>query len=270
MLFDLHTHSLYSDGDGAPDMLLALARQRGVARIALTDHNTLAGTAGLPCIAGVEISTLWQAAAVHILGYGRQWDTSALQAGLAPTRAGYQERIARMVERCHQAGYDKVSLADIAARRAGQAEPAFISYDVAKELVAKHDLSLTQAQAITREGGAAYVPYGDRAMSPRQAIYLLHRVGGLAVLAHPGITAKEQGKETMWQLIKELTGALDGLEVYHHFHDEPLRQELTRYCQEHDLLITGGSDYHGPNHYDFLGQIGLGPEPWEKFKHALG
>lgn len=278
-MIDLHTHSIFSDGDLPPAHLMAQAKQREITGVSLTDHNTLGGLTlartaateeGLTFLAGVEISTLWQGAAVHILGYGQHWDEPLLQQGLAVTRAGYKKRIEQMIALCHQAGYDKVSLADIAQRRATEAEPAFISYDVVKELMAKYDLPLSEARALTIEGGKFYIPYGDWAMSPQAAIELLHQAKGLAVLAHPGITGHEQGIAKMWQLIKEVVSQkIDGVEVYHHFHDEPLKKELAVYCQKNNLLITGGSDFHGPSHFDYLGKSGLSEADWEKLKRVL-
>lgn len=268
-MIDLHAHSLYSDGDFSPADLIKLAGKRGVEKIALTDHNTLVGI-NQQFIAGVEIFTAWRGAAVHILGYGRSWEAAALQAGLASTRAGYKQRIEKMVELCHQAGYNNVSLTDIKARRVSEAEPAFVSYDIVKELMAKHNLPLAQARALTLEGGACHVPYGSWAMSPAAAITLLHQVGGLAVLAHPGITGQEQGRENMWRLINEVVYTkINGLEVYHPFHDEVLKKELAAFCQKNNLLITGGSDFHGVASRDFLGQSGLSQEDWEKFQSRL-
>lgn len=268
-MYDLHLHSTCSDGDLAPADVMARAHETGLAGVSLTDHNGVWGTveaaaaaraAGLDFIAGIEVTTLFQGCDVHLLGYSRAFDTARLEAGLSATRAGYQDRIHEMVQRCQAAGYTKLSLAEIEAGRQGQEQPCLVSYDVARQLNAKHGVSIDEARMLTVRGGACYVPYGEWALTPRAATKLLHHAGGVVVLAHPGTVLAENGEEGLAAILEEVTGAgIDGVEVFHPFHRPELIDRLQQFATERGLLITGGSDWHGPGrfHDAELGKVGL-------------
>lgn len=275
-MIDLHIHSRYSDGDWGVGEVVAEAAWRGLAGIALTDHN---GTWGnqeveeaarqheLVSVQGIEITARFEGADVHILGYARAFDEQMLQEGLATTRAGYEARVREMVERCQHHGYPKINFADIQARRTDHANPSYISYDVARQLMQVYQLAWDEARALTTRGGACHVSYGDWTLSPAAAIALLHQAGGQAFLAHPGIIIHEAGRATLDRLLSVLRPAtLDGIEVQHPFHEDVLIQELERYCEEHRLLVSGGSDWHGPGryHHGAFGKYGIDDAAFER------
>lgn len=279
-LYDLHVHSHYSDGDYTVGDLVEEAKNRGVAGLSLTDHNGLwgcdlaadaAARAGLATLEGIEISARYHDLDIHLLGYSLRFNRSTLARGLAQTREGYQARIETMVRRCHAAGFTKVDFHDIQQRRSHQVEPSYISYDVAVQLQHKHQLTPDIARALTTPGGDCYVPYGDWALHPIEAIELIHEARGLAVIAHPGIIAHEDTAGTMHRLLQELIPhRLDGIEVHHPFHSARLVDQLTALAAEHHLLITGGSDWHGPGRYkDVLGSCGIDEAHWAKLHQHL-
>lgn len=248
---------------------MAEAAGRGLAGVSLTDHNglwgleeaqTAAAEHDLVFVSGIEVTALYGAADVHILGYSRNFAAKTLRAGLATTRAGYRTRVEEMVERCHAAGYPQVSFADIVADRAKQADPCYVSYDVARKLTEHGGLTLEQARQLTVRGGACYVPYSSWTLSPAAVVALLHEAHGIAVLAHPGTVAYETGQDTLDELIDGLVEAgLDGIEVHHPFHDRALVAVLLERIRRDNLLVTGGSDWHGPGrfHKGYFGRSGI-------------
>lgn len=280
-MYDLHLHSTYSDGDFSPVALLQAARQRHVTGVSLTDHNGLWGIAeahggakvlGLGFVAGIEVSSLYHGADVHILGYGRAFQEDVITQGLASTRQGYAARIQGMVARCQAAGYGQVTFEHIVAARQPQADPCYVSYDVAKELVGAHEVSRDEARRLTVKGGACYVPYGSWALSPAAAVSLLHQANALAILAHPGTIAHESGESMLKRLLVELVNSgFDGIEVYHPFHSPVFTRQLETFVADHRLLATGGSDWHGPHRFhdtDF-GKIGLTDQPFAAVLNRL-
>ncbi len=280
-MYDLHLHSTYSDGDLDAVELMREAKRRGLTGVSLTDHNGIwgvteaareAATLGLAFVPGIEISALYQQTDVHLLGYSSHFLETLLEQGLAGTRRGYQERVAAMVSRCHRAGFKDIALNDIYGSRLQQHNPSFISYDVAKQLRVKHQLSSDEARKVTVKGGACYVPYGAWALHPIEVIRLVHEAGGIVVLAHPGTVAHEGGQAVLEALLAELVpSGLDGIEVFHPFHSPKLIKELRGFVRERDLIFTGGSDWHGVGRYhdsDF-GKIGLSSTQFARLRERL-
>lgn len=256
-MLDLHLHSTASDGDLAPEQVVQEAAARGLAGISLTDHNGLwgldeaagaAGELGLEFLEGIEITARYQTVDVHVLGYARKFAREILEEGLSTTRAGYAARIQAMLALCQTKGYEKVSWADVTARRAGLHNPCFVSFDVARELIDKYSLDPEAARKLTVSGGACYVPYGDWALSPAAAVNLIHRAGGKASLAHPGTIEHESRRETLLAVVRETCLAgLDALEAVHPFHTRDYQDWLMGTAKKNGLQITGGSDWHGPS-----------------------
>jgi predicted metal-dependent phosphoesterase TrpH len=279
-MIDLHLHSTVSDGDVAPADVVIAAKQAGVTALSLTDHNGLWGiaeahavatTESLDFLAGIEMTASWQQVDVHILGYSQSFQEGVLHDGLQSTRDGYRQRIQAMVQLCQQAGFSQVSWADIEQHRQGQRDPCYVSYDVVRELRVKQGLSLSQARQLTVKGGECYVPYGSWALSLATAIDLIHQAGGLAVLAHPGIVGFEAGGRAMWKLVAEVVSRqIDGIEVFHPFHEEDVKRKLAEFCRANNLLLTGGSDWHGPDNYgNALGKAGVEQDQWQALQQRL-
>lgn len=275
-MVDLHLHTRYSDGDWSVVEVVAEAARRGLSGISITDHNGIWGVVkaaqaahehGLSYVQGIEVTARYQQADVHMVGFARSFNEKIMTEGLSATRAGYEARVREMVARCQQQGFKDVSFAAIEAARAEQVNPSYISYDVASQLMEKYGLPWEKVRTLITRGGTCYVPYGDWALTPLQVIDLFHRAGGKALIAHPGIIVHEAGRALFDQLLEELLpAALDGIEVYHPFHDQLLTQELQKFCDEHSLVVSGGSDWHGPNryHHGAFGQYGIDDAAFER------
>ena len=245
MKADLHTHSTASDGELAPAELVQRAARQGLTLLALTDHDTAAGLAeaqetarrfGLSFIGGVEISTDVPTGELHILGYGIDPDCGQLAAALKQFRRASIRRLALMLERLRLLGVD-LNEASIVPR--GN-EHSVGRPHVARALVAGgHVGTISEAfELFLAEGRPAYVRK-ERAR-PADVIGLIRRAGGLPVLAHP------LGVHDLDLLLPVLIAAgLAGLECYYAEYDVEQRQLLAQLADDHGLLVTGGSDFHG-------------------------
>lgn len=281
MYFDCHLHSNASDGTLSPVDLVTEAKRRNIWGLSLTDHNGIWGldeagkkalTLGLVFVEGIEISVHSQTQDVHMLGYSQAFDRDVLGQGLTATRQGYAQRMQAMVKRCQQVGFSQVSWPSIMKRRAWQQDPVFVSFDLVHELKDRYHLPWGQAHQVVIN--QCYVPYGEWALTMAQAINLVHRARGVAILAHPGIIMHEHS-EIAWQQVwrQAVEAGIDGVEVFHPFHSAKVNGLLEEVAQKHHLLITSGSDWHGPDIFDkaeaLFGKIGLDQTGFEKFQRVL-
>jgi 3',5'-nucleoside bisphosphate phosphatase len=245
-LVDLHAHTLASDGGDRPEELVAAAAAAGVAVLAVTDHDTVAGVAeartvgerlGVEVLAGCELTATVGNRVVHVLLYGEGLLEPDLAAAVELVRRGRHERnlaIGERLERLCGVGYDD------AVRVAGAS--ALSRAHFARALVARGAVG-DVAEAFDRylsSGRPAYVPAPG--VSVTDAVALAAKAGGVAVLAHPGRLAADERDRV---LAEALEAGIDGVEVWHSQHDAELRRALATLADRRDLLATGGSDYHG-------------------------
>lgn len=245
---DLHTHSTASDGLYAPAKLVALAHQAGLTTIALTDHDTTNGlaeaqaagaTLGVTVIPGIEINTYLPQGRgeAHVLGYYLDTASADLQAFLSFLRDAREKRGERMVALLREQGYDITweRVRELAHGSVGRPH-------VALALMEK-GYADSIADAFNRyisPGRPAYVPRFK--MAPEDAVRMLRSVRGVPVLAHP---MRLYGLED--DLLPRLMKAgLLGLECYYGDYDEPTVEHLLSLADQHGLVATGGTDYHGP------------------------
>lgn len=256
---DLHVHTTASDGQYTPAQVVALARARGLAILAITDHDTTEGIApareaaavpGSPfeqprIIAGIELSAEElvprpggrpATVDVHMLGYFLNVADAAFQAALASFREDRESRASRMVEKLAALGAP-VAWERVTALAGGGAvgRP-----HIARALVEAGHVDSTQ-QAFDRylyTDGPAYV--ARRRMTPEGAVALIQQAGGCAVLAHPGQLADPRG-----MVLRLLRAGLDGVEIAHPSNTPALREDLRGLAHLHGLIMTGGSDFHG-------------------------
>jgi len=243
---DLHTHSTASDGMLAPARLVALAVERGLRVLALTDHDTVGGvpeasaaaaaTTTLRFIPGVELSTHVDAGEVHMLGYFIDPANPTLTDALARFREAREGRAEGMVERLSAAGAP-IRLERVLELAAGG---SIGRPHVARALVeAGHAQSVGDAfdRWLVR-GRPGYVERFK--LTPADAVRLIREVGGVPVLAHP------HSADDLPGLLPELLAAgLAGLECYYGDYDDHRREEYLKLARRHNLVPTGGTDFHG-------------------------
>jgi len=257
---DLHVHSTFSDGELTPLALVARAAALGVAGLALTDHDTVAGLIeaeiaaterGLAFIGGIELSARVDPSGreVHLLGYFVDPTRPQLRETLAGRRAARVRRLHAICARLAELDCPLDPEAILASARGNVGRPhvaqALISAGYARDTNDAFRRYLGRA-------GRAYVPAGR--LAAHSAIELIHDAGGVAVFAHPGV-------ESIDSAIADLTAAgLDGLEVAHPAHDEGQRARYRRLARENGLVGTGGSDFHHPTGSAEIGTCGVDRE----------
>ena len=272
MRIDLHTHSTASDGVLAPAALVAAAARAGVDVLGLTDHDSLdalpeavaaAREAGIVLVPGVELSAgPVDGHDVHILGYFVDPDDRTLQERLSFFRAARLDRAVRMVTALSEAGID-IALADVLALAQ---DGAVGRSHVARALVnGGHAASVDEAFERYLSRGRPFY-HAKSATDPAQAVRLLLDAGAVPVLAHPGLSDADA-------LIPALVEAgLAGIEAYHGDHSPQDRARYEHVARSFDLLVTGGSDHHGPGTPSApLGSVDVPGHVWsDLLAHAPG
>lgn len=246
-MIDLHLHTTASDGRLSPQALVQAAVAAGVSTMAVTDHDTMAacaavGTAakaaGVASIPGIEITAVHRGRDVHVLGYFLDPSHDELSRFLARQRDDRRRRLVEMAELLDLLGapVEVESLLADAGRAPGWAvgrpmlAAALVDAGHASDIADAFDRYLSQ-------GRPAFVPRAGAA--PAEVFALIARAGGVPSLAHPG-------KAGLDLLIPEFAGAgLQAIEVFHPDHDRPTTERYRAIAHAHDLLVTGGSDFHG-------------------------
>ncbi|MEV5001015.1 PHP domain-containing protein [Nocardioides sp. LML1-1-1.1] len=250
MTIDLHTHSRVSDGTAAPRDLVHAAATAGLDVVALTDHDTTLGwdeaaaaavEAGIALVRGIEISTRFRGAGVHLLAYLPDATDVPLQEELARIVAGREDRVPTMLARLRELGIP--ATAEALAEATGGSEvtgrPHIADLLVHLGVVRDRDQAFAQYLA---EGGPAFV---DRyAAELVTMIGLVRGAGGVPVIAHPwGRGSAHVLDEPAIVGLKE--AGLAGLEVDHLDHAPHTRAQLRAIAGRLDLVATGSSDHHG-------------------------
>ena len=247
MRFDLHVHTTASDGTLTPTEIVRQAADAGLVVVAITDHDSIEGVpdalaaAGacrecITVIPGVELSAVYDGLDVHILGYFVNPADPELRSHLADLRAARLNRARTIIATLDAAGYD-LSLDEVMDLSEGGAVGRS---HVARALVHRgHAQDVSDAfKRLLGRGRPFYVPKDVR--TPTEVLQVILDAGGLPVLAHPGVTGADD-------LIPALVAnGLVGLEAYHAEHDPAQQQRYASIAADHGLLVTGGTDYHGP------------------------
>lgn len=250
---DLHTHTRFSDGALGPGELVALAAQRGLAALAITDHDTVEALAparqaagpALELVPGIEMSCALGDLDLHLLGYYLDPEDAALLERLARFRAERLARAEAILERLHALGIElgREQVLEIAGE--GVVGRPHVAHAL---LRGGHVGSLDDAfRRYLSPHGAAYVP--RPAFHPREAIELIHAAGGVSVLAHPGPHLADAVVESL------AADGLRGIEVWHPQHAPPTVRRYQSLAQRLGLLETGGSDFHGEMRGAQLGDL---------------
>lgn len=246
-MIDLHLHTTASDGRCTPAELVEHVHAAGVRVFAVTDHDTVAGHAeaevaaaahGLTFVPGIEVTAVWAGRDVHVLGYWIDGRRPAFAAFLRDQRARRVARVEAIGAALVAAGAP-VDLGPLLARIAARPGTSVGRPDLARLLVAAGHASSVQ-DAFDRylaEGGPAYVARAG--VSPEEAVAIIHDAGGLASLAHPGVTRRDD-RVAAWA-----AAGLDALEAYHSDHSEAEAALYLERARALGLLVTGGSDFHG-------------------------
>ena len=249
MLVDFHMHSIYSDGVKSPEGLLRHAIDCNLSMMALTDHDEINGIKALrtaqdqldpektiKIINGCEFSADYKDKSIHILGYRFDETNKELRDFIEYFKSKREERIDEIIRRCNNAGYfiSKDELLKKFPKTQAYGRPhigqLLIDGGYAKDI---NDVF----KDILRKDSPCYVPKVK--IEVPYIIDIIHKAGGLAVMAHPKLVSSDE------YVVEMLAYDFDGMEVYHTKHNDDDVKRYTALATKHNLFITGGSDYHG-------------------------
>lgn len=266
---DLHLHSTLSDSTFTPKEVIERAKKAGLSAVAITDHDCvdaiepafkIAKSHNIELIPAVELSSENKEDEAHILGYFIDWQDKWLLDNLEKMQICRIERVKKMAEKLKNHGID-------------------IDVDEIFKLSGGGSVGrLHIAQVMLKEG---YVPdikeafrkyIGNNApcyvskfkLSPKEAIKIVHRAGGISILAHPVVL---KGERILYDMIDD---GINGIEVYHPDHSQADAIYFLKFATKHKLLVTGGSDCHGLGKERILiGSIKIPYELVDRLKDAV-
>lgn len=277
-MIDLHTHSVYSDGTNTPGELIAMAVERGLRALALTDHDGVGGiqellaaaeSTSVEAIPGIELSAECERGTMHILGYFIDPSCEILLEKVERVRQGRDERNVEILKKLNKLGYrllwediEKWTGLDVVGRP--HIAAALVERGHVKSKKAAFDLLLAKGRPA----------YAERCRyTATECIDLIREAGGVSVLAHPATIFLKD--EKLRQLVGELKEqGLGGIEAYYGEHRPDNRKKFMEWAGELDLVCTGGTDFHGMNTPDLklgigFGQLHVPDEALEHLKAAV-
>jgi predicted metal-dependent phosphoesterase TrpH len=219
-----------------------LGREGGIDLMALTDHDGVAGfpeaaaaarEGGPRVLCGIEVSS--NVGEVHILGYGMDRERPCFVERIADLHCRRRERVARMVEKLRGLKME-ISLEEVSACCAGVIGRPHIA-----DALCRKGIASNRGEAFGRwlgEGRPGYVP--SMGPSPGEAIAIIREAGGFAVLAHPD-TVDDLAVVGDWVRL-----GLSGVEAHYQTYPPATVKRFSELAAGHGLLVTGGSDCHGP------------------------
>jgi hypothetical protein len=259
-MIDLHIHSYYSDGTYSPKMIADIALQKSLRIFSITDHDNVSALdeaaeyvrdKRIIFVSGIEMSTRFDGMDIHLLGYFMDHKNKSLLDTLSRLRNSRSQRAEKIVELLNQKNID-IGMKDV-LKISGEGSVGRVH--IAKALhEKKYVKSISDAfDRFLVKGSPYYV--SKEVLEFGDAVNLLKASGGITVLAHPGL-------ENVYNRLNELINfGLDGIEVYHPQNKTFQIKTLKKYATKNNLLITGGSDYHGANSSKHGCRIGEMPIP---------
>ncbi len=251
---DLHTHTKHSDGTFTPSELVEYAAKQGISILSVTDHDSVSGIdeaieagfkAGVEIIPGIELNTDFKDAELHVLGYFIDYKNPEFIKKLNWFKESRIERMRMMIEKLNSNGHD-ITLDEVCGEAVNEnggenilgsiGRPHLARVMVKRKIVAEEKSAF---EYYIGNGKSCYVEVLNK-LSPADAVKFITEFNGVAVMAHPGLTGRDY-------IIGELAGkGLRGLEVYHSSHDAQAIKKYEKIAADYNLIITGGSDCHGP------------------------
>ena len=270
-MIDLHTHTTSSDGTDTPRELVKKAIAQGLEVLGISDHDTTSGwqeateslRGNLKLALGTEISCLTDdGISVHMLGLLFDPLHQEMQTVLEETRDGRLPRMRKMIQKMQAEGFD-ISIEDVEKAMpdgATMGRPHLADALVNKKIVKSRDEAFAD---LLHNESRFYVSHA--APTPIEAVKLIRRAGGVAVIAHP--FASRRGETISADSFRNLVQAgLHGIEVNHRDQSVDERKQLTQIADELGLVKTGASDYHGNGKLNSLGENLTDPAQWERLE----
>lgn len=258
-IIDCHSHSFFSpDAEESPNKIFKTAHKAGLEGMVITDHNTTTHFSSCEKAAkknkiftcqGLEITSTYMGADVHILGYSNSFNKKSLEPLLKQIRSGYNKRSKKILLKLKKIGIE-INFSDLLKKsKSGCVSKPII----AREISRIKKINQKAALKFVERGGVAYVPYGCWAPPPNKVVQTILKAGGKAVFAHPGdffgkrnslpASKIECSFDKLLKLL--IKSGLSGIEVGYPTHT---RKQILRFkliAAKYALVPTGGSDWHG-------------------------
>ncbi|MDE2027246.1 MAG: PHP domain-containing protein [Candidatus Omnitrophica bacterium] len=268
---DLHIHTYFSDSTASPQEVADEAKAAGLSCIAITDHDIIEGVApaieaagphGIEVVPGIELSSEFENCDIHILGYFIDYQKGPMLERIDTFLNARMDRMKRMIMNLKGVGVNNIEFEEVCAlthsRAVGRSHLAML-------LQQKGWVNNIKAafEKYLGPGCPGYAPKYKQ--TPFEAIELIRRSGGVAVMAHPMLTQKDE-------LIPRFVAAgLKGLEVYYPNTMDAVVQFYERIARKNGLIATGGSDAHGKaKPYTYIGKRTIPMEVVEQLRQAKG
>lgn len=266
---DLHVHTSLSDSTFSPEEVIQHAAHYGLSAVAITDHDCVSGISptikfashyDIEVIPGVELTAEIEDCEVHILGFYIDWQNKWLMGELEKICQIRVERIHKMVERLRQSGINITAQEVLELSGKGSVGRLHLARVLEKKGCVS---SIEEAfKKLIGDGCPCYVK--RLRPTPKEAIGMINKVGGIAVLAHPHTM---YGDTLIPQLIQD---GIKGIEVYYSDQSEFAIRRYEDLAHKHNLIITGGSDCHGLGKGEVsMGKVKIPYELVEKLKSSV-
>ncbi|MFL2763585.1 MAG: PHP domain-containing protein [Dehalococcoidia bacterium] len=250
---DLHLHTTHSDGNLSPSELIDLCYENGLRHISITDHDSTEGIEesinysnkypDLEIIPGIELSTDFEGAEIHMLGFYINYKDKDLQKVLKDFRDGRQNRAYSIVEKLKTFGVDISWERVLEISNKGSVGRPHIAQAMVEKGYVKYP-----KEAFEKYLGRDQIGYISRTkFTPEQSIELITKYDGIPVIAHPTYIVQKSAhpnKDLEKILSKLKIAGLKGIEVYYNDYTKDQIISLLKISQKLDLIPCGGSDYH--------------------------
>lgn len=241
---DLHIHTTASDGNSTPAEIVESAVGHNLEIIAITDHDTIAGLrkareaardTDLQIISGVEITADFKGREAHLLAYCFEMDNPDLQRLFISHKKARTKRGEWILSELRKQGLD-ITLDEVKSEANGSnlGRP-----HIAAVLVNKGYVASFKEAFIRYLSNESLGPINNDYYSAKEVIEIVKGAGGAVVVAHPGLMYSKD------ELLEFVDAGVDGIEVLHPSHDYKVQKEMKEFAEYHQLLETGGSDFHG-------------------------
>lgn len=254
-VIDMHAHTNYSDGDLSPQELIRLAIDKRIGTLAITDHDTIEGIkkvdrndnlivdSGIEIINGIELSAKTDKGRMHILGYGIDLNNESLNKKMIDLKDNSINSVLSIMEQIKRDygiifGYEDIKNLVNANHNLGRPDLAklCVKYGYASTIHDAFDKYLIEAHNKTRQT--------SKGLQYQECLELITNSGGIPVLAHP--KSLELTEKDFLILLKNMINCgLKGIEVFHSSHTKEEMQHYLEIANKYNLLISGGSDFHG-------------------------
>lgn len=248
-IVDLHTHTTESDGSFTPEELILEAKRKGLSAIAITDHDTFAGIEkampvasenDIELIPGIEFSTDYNGREVHVVGLYIDTKNPQLNSKIKEFKECRENRNVLIVENLQKEGFDIT----MEALKAENPDCVITRANIARFLY-EHGMIPSIQTAFEKYIGDNCKCFVNRfKVTPMEAVRLIKEAGGTAILAHPLLY--HMSTPTLQKMVNEMkTAGLDGIEAIYCTYSTGEEREMKQFARQNNLLISGGSDFHG-------------------------